>query len=60
MVQADIDAVCADYPDCSICAPVEEGEGEADDEACQEAIDAYDSDAVIEGFTLLCEMEEGT
>lgn len=59
MVQDDIDAVCADFPDCSICEPAEEGEGEADDEACQQAIDEYDSDAMIDLLTMACEAEEG-
>jgi len=61
MVQDDIDTVCGDFPDCSICEPVEEGEGEgeADEDACQAAIDAYDSEAMISTFTTLCELEEG-
>ncbi|MCK9460966.1 MAG: hypothetical protein M0R80_15125 [Proteobacteria bacterium] len=61
MVQDDIDTVCGDFPDCSICEPVEEGEGEGevDEDACQEAIDIYDSAAMIDTFTLLCEMEAG-
>jgi hypothetical protein len=59
-VQADIDTVCADYPDCSICEPVEEGEGEEPtDEQCQEYLDAYDSAAMVDTYTTLCEMEAG-
>ena len=60
MIQGDIDSVCDDYPDCSIC---EEGDsdgdtGEADEDACQEAIDAYDSAAMIELYEMACEAEE--
>jgi hypothetical protein len=60
-VQADIDAVCADFPDCTLCEAVEEGEGEElTEEECQALLDEYDSAAVVEGYTTLCEMEEGT
>jgi len=61
MVQDDIDTVCADYPDCSICEPADaDGDGaSATDEECQDFIDAYDSDAAIAGYEMVCEMEAG-
>jgi hypothetical protein len=57
--QGAIDTVCGDFEDCSICEPVEEGEGEGevDEDACQEALDAFDEDAYIDLLTMACEAE---
>lgn len=54
------DEVCDEFPDCSYCDPEEEGEGgeEATDEQCQEALDAWDHEACVDGLTMVCEMEE--
>jgi hypothetical protein len=59
-IQALIDEVCEDYPDCSICEPVEEGEGEQPTDAeCQELLDEFDADAMLEMYETLCDMEQG-
>ena len=57
-----VDGVCADYPDCSICgADTGDGEdtGEADEEACQEALDAFDADAMTALYEMACQAEAG-
>jgi len=54
-----IDEVCDDFPDCSICDPAEEGEGETPtDEECQDLLDEFDHDDCLDLFTMVCEMEE--
>lgn len=57
--QDALDTVCDDFPDCSICEAVEEGEGEEPtDEECQEYLDAFDEQATIDMYTMVCEAEE--
>jgi hypothetical protein len=61
LVHGAIDQVCADYPDCSICEPYEYPEGDwPTAEECQENLDQIDHDQIVEGYSLVCEMEEGT
>ena len=57
-MQDAIDTVCDDFPDCSLCEAVEEGEGETPtDDECQELLDAFDAQAMIDLWTTGCEAE---
>ena len=57
-VLKDIEAVCADHPDCSFCEDdPSTSTGESDDDVCQDALDVYDSDAIIEAYQTICEAE---
>jgi hypothetical protein len=52
--------VCAEFPDCSICEEdmIDTDAEQPSDEECQEALDEFDYDAVIDLFYMVCEQEE--
>jgi len=58
---AAIDEVCVAYPDCSLCDyPFTFGDMQLTDQECQELLDQWDVEDLIEGYTMMCEMEAGS
>ena len=60
-VQETIDEACETWPDCSLCEPIDTDNGGEmpTDEECQEALDSYDHDAMLELYLMACEAEQG-
>ena len=58
LVGTTLETACADYPDCSACdyGTATSTPGPTDEE-CQEIIDAFDADAIIEAYQTICEAE---